>query len=114
MMRFLRFWIWDPWLKGIRSWFPKDIVKIFWLFRKKRLPRLLPALKKVGNAVMQATGAGGFHVLQNNFPAAGQTVFHLHWHIIPRSEGDGMSLWAQGTYGEGEMAELAASIAERM
>ena len=63
---------------------------------------------------MRAVGAQGFHVLQNNFPAAGQTVFRLHWHVIPRTEGDGMALWPQGSYREGEMAELAAAVAARM
>ena len=59
-------------------------------FSAEDAPELISALQKVGSAVMRATGAKGFHVLQNNFPAAGQTVFHLHWHVIPRSEGDGI------------------------
>lgn len=103
-----------PMAKGHTLVVPKRHCENLLAFSEEEAPALIAALKRVGNAVMQATGAGGFHVLQNNFPAAGQTVFHLHWHIIPRSEGDGMSLWAQGTYAEGEMAELASSIAERM
>ena len=54
------------------------------------------AIQKVAAAVLEATGAQGFNVMQNNRLAAGQTVFHIHWHIIPRFEGDGLDMWAQG------------------
>ena len=40
------------------------------------------ALQKVAAAVMKATGAQGFNVMQNNGLAAGQTVFHIHWHQL--------------------------------
>lgn len=52
-----------------------------------------PVLARLGKAVMNATGAGGFNCLQNNFAVAGQVVFHSHWHIIPRMEGDGLTHW---------------------
>ena len=54
------------------------------------------ALKKVGAAVMGATGASGFNVMQNNGLSAGQTMFHIHWHIIPRFDGDGLGAWEAG------------------
>ena len=78
-------------------------------------PALIAGLKKVGRAVMAATGATGFHVLQNNFPPAGQTVFHVHWHIIPREDGDGLTMWPQGTYPDSaSMQKTAAAIAARL
>lgn len=43
--------------------------------------------KKMGGRLMKAMGADGFNVVQNNFPAAGQTVFHFHIHLIPAYEG---------------------------
>jgi histidine triad (HIT) family protein len=49
--------------------------------------RLMPAVQKVANAVKKAFGADGVTVMQFNEPAAGQTVFHLHFHVIPRHEG---------------------------
>lgn len=55
--------------------------------------KMLPVLTRIGKAVMAATGAGGFNCLQNNFAAAGQVVFHSHWHVIPRFEGDGLIQW---------------------
>lgn len=55
--------------------------------------KMLPALAQVGKAVMTAVNADGFNCLQNNFAASGQIVFHSHWHIIPRFEGDGLAHW---------------------
>lgn len=55
--------------------------------------KMLPALAQVGKAVMTAVNADGFNCLQNNFAASGQIVFHSHWHIIPRFEGDGLTHW---------------------
>ena len=70
------------------------------------------AIQKVAAAVLEATGAQGFNVMQNNRLAAGQTVFHIHWHIIPRFEGDGLDMWAQGKYADGAaMQQMAAKVA---
>lgn len=45
------------------------------------LGRVLP---RITRAVMQATGAAAVNILQNNGPAAGQEVMHVHVHVIPR------------------------------
>lgn len=69
-------------------------------------------LQKVAGAVMKATGAQGFNVMQNNGIAAGQTVFHIHWHIIPRFDDDGLGMWEQGKYPDAAaMQEMAANVA---
>jgi histidine triad (HIT) family protein len=51
------------------------------------LARTLPVVQKIANAVKEAFDADGVFVCQFNEPAAGQTVFHLHFHVIPRHEG---------------------------
>ena len=72
---------------------------------------LLNALKLVGQAVMQATGAAGLNVGMNNFEVAGQLVHHAHFHLIPRHEGDGLRLWTQHAYESGEeMQKLAQAV----
>lgn len=44
--------------------------------------------KRISAAVMKAFNAGGVTLLQANEAPAGQEVFHLHFHIIPRYEGE--------------------------
>ncbi|MBO4314231.1 MAG: HIT family protein [Desulfovibrio sp.] len=73
---------------------------------------IFDAMQRVARAVMEATGARGFNVLQNNGRIAGQMVDHLHWHIIPRFADDGLDMWPQGKYGSmDEMNATAAKIA---
>jgi len=72
---------------------------------------IFAAIQKIAPAIIKVTGAEGFHVLQNNNEAAGQTVFHTHFHIIPRKTGDGMTLWTPTPYENMEkMLETAQKI----
>lgn len=72
---------------------------------------LMDALGAVSTAVRKATGADGVNVMQNNLEAAGQLVPHLHFHVIPRFEDDGLELWAQAQYDSmDEMNSLAEQI----
>ncbi len=48
---------------------------------------LFAAVQKVALAARKAFGAEGVLIKQFNEPAAGQTVYHLHVHILPRKEG---------------------------
>lgn len=50
---------------------------------------IMTALRLISSAVKIAFAADGIQVRQNNEAAAGQDVFHLHFHIIPRYDGDG-------------------------
>jgi histidine triad (HIT) family protein len=51
------------------------------------LSHLIQAVQKVANAVQEAFDADGIYIAQFNEAPAGQTVFHLHFHVIPRHEG---------------------------
>ena len=44
-------------------------------------------LPRLSRAVLEATGASAFNVLQNNGPLAHQAVMHVHFHIIPKLPG---------------------------
>lgn len=72
--------------------------------------RVLP---RICRAVMQATGAADYNVLQNNGAMAHQAVFHVHFHIIPRfPDGSGLGIrWGAGRLDAAEGAALAAQIA---
>jgi len=68
------------------------------------------ATQNVAAAVKEAFAAEGVMIAQLNGAAAGQTVFHLHFHIIPRNQGADMTMHAK------EMADgaLLAEHAERI
>ena len=54
------------------------------------LAAVAATVQRVARAVKAAFAADGLTVFQYNEPAGGQTVFHLHVHIIPRHEGQPM------------------------
>ena len=97
--------------KGHTIILPKQHAANLFEIDEETAGKLLPVAKKVAGAVKKVTGCDGINILQNNGEAAGQTVFHLHVHVVPRFEGDGiLPVWPQGSYADGEAAELAAKI----
>lgn len=70
--------------------------------------RVLP---RISRAVLAATGAKAFNILQNNGAGAHQAVFHVHFHIIPKFEnGQGLGIgWKPGKLEDG--AALSSRIA---
>jgi histidine triad (HIT) family protein len=74
--------------------------------------RVLPRLCR---AVMKATGATAYNVLQNNGAAAHQAVFYVHFHIIPKFANGGLGLvWNAAKLDPQQGAELAKQIAAAM
>jgi histidine triad (HIT) family protein len=72
--------------------------------------RVLPRLSR---AVLVATGATEYNILQNNGPGAHQAVFHVHFHIIPKlADGRGLGVgWKPGKLDGNEAKQLAERIA---
>jgi histidine triad (HIT) family protein len=63
------------------------------------LSRLTSVIPDIARAVIAATSATGYNVLQNNGRDAGQEVQHVHFHIIPRRPADGLGYrWQAGKY----------------
>ena len=70
---------------------------------------LLPRLCR---AVRHATGADGLNVIVNHGEAAGQTVPHVHWHIIPRFRDDAVRWpWPHDSYAGDELEQVRSRIA---
>lgn len=74
------------------------------------LSAVITTTQKLARAVKAAFDADGVTVIQFNEPAAGQTVFHLHFHVIPRF--DGVAL--RPHTGEMEDQNVLAANAEKI
>ncbi|MCA9256254.1 MAG: HIT family protein [Phycisphaerales bacterium] len=77
----------------------------------QQLADLMAPLPKLVDALMKATGATGVNVLQNTGASAGQAVFHLHVHLIPRIDDDNLGYrWNAGSYTTGRADETLAAL----
>jgi histidine triad (HIT) family protein len=76
------------------------------------LAKLIAVVRRIAAAQMKGLKADGVNVHQSNGACAGQVVPHLHFHVIPRFEGDGHRWnWAAKKYDSpGEMQQLADAI----
>lgn len=73
------------------------------------LAAVIARVKKVAAHLKQALLCDGFNILQNNGVAAGQTVMHVHFHIVPRYGNEQLSFENH----KGDMDELKA-LAEKI
>nr|WP_314259892.1 HIT family protein [uncultured Devosia sp.] len=78
------------------------------------LSALMPLVQKLANAVKAATNADGIRLAQFNEAPAGQTVFHLHFHLIPVYEGTALGAHGGGQADNDELATLAKEIAAEL
>lgn len=72
---------------------------------------LIKTTQKVAAAVKDVTKAPGILLAQLNGAAAGQTVFHIHFHVIPRTSGLDLKLHVRETANFEHLKALAAKIA---
>ena len=78
------------------------------------LAKLMPLVQKVARAAVEATGADGFQIRQYNEGAAGQTVFRLHFHILPMKDGVPLRPHTGKMADHAVLAEQAEKIKEEM
>ena len=74
------------------------------------LAQVIATVKKVATATRKALDPDGIHIAQFNGATAGQTVFHLHFHIVPRWAGGpaGFSAHARGDFADPAALEALA------
>lgn len=100
-----------PASKGHALILPKDHFKDLCAAEPEVLAKILPLAGRIGKGMMSGLGASGFNVVQNNGSSAGQTVFHLHVHVIPRYEGGPvMVAWEPGKEEPEELDKTAQII----
>lgn len=101
----------SPVNKGHTLVIPKKPVRNIFDADDATLARVMSTIRRIAPAVQKATGADGINIHSNHEAAAGQEVFHLHFHVIPRFEGDGhTSSWSHATY----MPDEAETVAQKI
>ena len=88
---------------------PKQEVAAFDQLPAAELAHLMAAVQKVAQGVTQAMGTPHYNLTLNNGSPAGQVVFHVHFHIMPRWQGQPLARPALNLPPE-RMAEIGAAI----
>ena len=100
-----------PAAKGHVIILPKQHMTNLFDLSKEIASRALCLASHIANGMKKALCCDGVNLLQNNGAAAGQTVFHLHLHLIPRYENDHMNIpWKTLSYTHGEADRIAERI----
>ena len=63
---------------------PKEPASSLHELSQESAAELGKALVRISKSILEVTGVTSYNIVQNNGSEAGQTVFHVHFHIIPR------------------------------
>jgi histidine triad (HIT) family protein len=82
----------NPIAKGHTLVITKNHYDNFLLVPEEELKGLIETIHKVSVAIVRATGAEGFNVLNNTGEVSGAVIGHVHFHVVPRLKDDGVPL----------------------
>jgi len=89
---------------------PKTNARNFFDIDPESLGALIKSTQHVAKAVQKAFKPDGMRIIQFNEPAAGQTVFHIHFHIVPCYEGRNLKGHSRDMADKAELAEHAERV----
>lgn len=75
------------------------------------LAACIKAVQTISRHYVEDCGFEGVNVLNASGECAGQSVFHLHFHIVPRKSSDGMDLWPLKDKIEVDLADVCKKLA---
>jgi len=78
------------------------------------LSAVMPLVQRVARALLAATNADGIRLAQFNEAPAGQSVFHLHFHLIPAYQGTPLAPHGGAKADDADLAALAIAIAAHL
>ena len=78
------------------------------------LSKLILVAQRLTGVLIDELQAEGLQVAQFNGAPAGQTVFHIHVHIVPRYAGEGLGIHAANKADAGELEKLQARLVARL
>jgi histidine triad (HIT) family protein len=100
-----------PWTRGHAVVVPRNHVRNLYEISDEDLGHTMAAAKRLAERARDRLGADGVNLLNSCEPAAWQTIFHFHVHVIPRYENDPLELPTRPQRAEPEeLAKVAAEI----
>lgn len=78
------------------------------------LGKVAAVVKKVAQALVDEVQPAGVQIAQFNGAPAGQTVFHIHMHVIPRFDGENLGIHAAGKADPAELEQLQQRLQKRL
>lgn len=103
----------SPATKGHALILPKNHYANMYEIDEEVAAKAIKLAKRIMVHEKKILGCDGYNLVQNNEPAAGQTVFHFHMHLIPRYERDenkGIIEWSHKEFTEEEMTAIRDSL----
>ena len=101
----------NPWTRGHALVIPRRHSRNLFEIDDEDLDRTMEAAKRLALTVTDRLGCDGVNILNSSEPAAWQTVFHFHVHVIPRYEDDPLRLpGSPMDVDEDELAEVASEL----
>ena len=89
---------------------PKEPAENIFELSSEGAAAMIETTQKVAKAVRKGLDAPGIMIFQLNGKAAGQSVPHVHFHIVPRSKGIDLKLHARGMEDMGKLKAIAEKI----
>ncbi len=89
---------------------PKKPVRNMFDIDDETLFSLMHTVRHIAPLIVSALGADGMNININNEPAAGQIIFHMHVHLIPRFADDKLIMWPHKKTTPDELQALAKKI----
>lgn len=99
-----------PVTKGHTLLVPKEHYPDLISTPKEVVAEVVSYVPQIAGGLIKGLGATGLNLGSNNGRAAGQIIFHLHFHLIPRYTDDGLRMWGSRDYQAGEIEEIAEKI----
>lgn len=102
-----------PATRGHALIIPKEHYRNLYDLPEEIASEAMKLAKKLITVMTEKLNCNGFHLLQNNEEAAGQTVFHYHLHLIPRYQDENnMLLWKAMEVSGEDLEEIRAQITD--
>jgi histidine triad (HIT) family protein len=101
----------NPWTRGHAVVIPKNHSVNLYDVPEEDLAHVVSAAKRLALTMREKLHCDGVNLLQSSERAAWQTIFHLHFHVIPRYDGDPLELPTRPQPADAEqLAEVAAEL----